>query len=79
MTAQPAPDLAVAAGTNGLRQAQPVGQVAIPPLAVSGLVVTKAALLAALRLYVPQVTDIEALADDRFVLVVVGAGQDSTP
>jgi hypothetical protein len=41
---------------------------AIPPLVITGLVVTKADLLAALRLYVPQVTDISPLDGDRFLL-----------
>lgn len=49
---------------------------AIPPLAVSGLVVTKAALVAALRLYVPQVVDIEPLDGEGFLLRLAGADQD---
>ncbi len=43
---------------------------AVPPLLITGLVVTKADLLAALRLYVPQVTDITPLDGERFVLSV---------
>lgn len=46
---------------------------ALPPLAVGGLVVTRAALVAALRLYVPQVVDIEPLDGERFLLVLAGA------
>ncbi len=41
---------------------------AIPPLNVCGLVVTKADLVAALRLYVPQLTDIAVLDGERFLL-----------
>jgi hypothetical protein len=44
----------------------------IPPLAVGGLVVTRAALVAALRLYVPQVVDISTLDDGRFLLHLAG-------
>ena len=72
-----APDPAVTAGTNGQDQAQPVGPVAVPPLAVSGLVVTKAALLAALSVYVPQITDIESLEGGRFLLIVTDTNQGS--
>lgn len=50
---------------------------AIRPLNVSGLVVAKADLVAALRLYVPQTVDIESLGGERFLLVLaaVGPGQ----
>lgn len=43
-----------------------------PPmaLAVSGLIVEKAALVTALRVYVPQLTDIRQLDDGRFELAV---------
>jgi hypothetical protein len=41
---------------------------AIPPLNVTGLVVTKADLIKALRIYVPQLVDITSLDDDRFLL-----------
>ena len=40
----------------------------LPPLAVSGLVVTKAALVQALRIYVPQLIDLERLEDGRYLL-----------
>jgi hypothetical protein len=40
----------------------------LPPLAVSALMVTKADLLVALRVYLPQLTDIEAISGDRFLL-----------
>jgi hypothetical protein len=52
------------------------GQVQAPalaPLTVGGLVVGRAALVAALRLYVPQVVDVETLGGDRFLLVLAGA------
>lgn len=48
--------------------ARPGGGPAVPPLAVSGLVVAKADLVAALRLFVPQLVDVAALDDGRFVL-----------
>lgn len=43
---------------------------ALPPLAVSALMVTKADLIAALRVYLPQISDIEALDGDCFLLSV---------
>ena len=43
---------------------------AIPPLNVSGMVVTKADLVAALRLYVPRLAGIEEMGGDRFILNV---------
>jgi len=48
--------------------ADPEAGPAIPPLAISGLVVAKADLVAALRLYVPQLVDVGVLDDGRFVL-----------
>ena len=47
--------------------------VALQPLAVSGLVVSTAALVAALRLYVPQLSAIEPLDGGQFLLVLAGA------
>jgi hypothetical protein len=44
-------------------------------LAVSGLVVSTAALVAALRLYVPQLSAIEPLDGGRFLLLLAGADQ----
>ena len=46
---------------------------AIPPLNVSGMVVTKADLVAALRLYVPRLAGIEEMGGDRFILNVESA------
>jgi hypothetical protein len=42
-----------------------------PPLVVSGLHVAKADLIAALRFYVPQLTDLRQLDDGSFLLRVV--------
>jgi hypothetical protein len=56
--------------TEAALLAPPSAGPAVPPLLITGLVVTKADLLAALRLYVPQVTDITALDGERFVLCV---------
>jgi len=50
--------------------AEEPGRMELPALAVSALMVTKADLIAALRAYVPHLADIEALDDDRFLLVV---------
>ena len=49
----------------------------LAPLAVSGLVVTKAALLAALRIYVPQLVGLEALPGDRYLLLLETSGSAS--
>jgi hypothetical protein len=58
-------------------QAAPADRLAIPPLNVSALVVTKADLVNALRIYVPQITDVAPLDGDRFVLGLSGAAQDA--
>ena len=50
----------------------------LPPLAISALMVTKADLIAALRVYVPHLSDIEALDDDRYLLTV-GAEHPEPP
>ena len=42
----------------------------LPPLAVSALMVTKADLVAALRVYVPHLTDVEPIDGDRFLLTL---------
>jgi hypothetical protein len=51
-------------------QALPGSQadVPIPPLAVSGIVVTKAALVAALQIYMPQLVDLAPVEGGRYYL-----------
>ena len=45
----------------------------LPPLVVSALMVTKADLIAALRVYLPHLTDVEAIdGGERFLLSVAG-------
>ena len=52
-------------------------QATIAPLNVSGLVVTRADLVAALRIYVPQLVDIALLDGERFLLsLVAGTEQE---
>lgn len=48
---------------------------ALRPLAVSGLVVSTAALVAALRLYAPQLIAITPLDGGQFLLMLAGADQ----
>ncbi len=49
----------------------PAQPIPIPPLSITAVVVTKAALIAALRLYVPALTDIQVFDDgERFLLVI---------
>lgn len=57
----------VVVGEGGAR-AGPEAPPAIPPLAISGLVVAKADLVAALRIYVPHLVDVGVLDGERFVL-----------
>jgi len=55
---------------------------AIPlePLAISGLCVTKDALIAALRVYVPALVDLEVVEDGaRFLLSLGPAGNTGAP
>ena len=42
----------------------------LPPLTISALMVTKADLIAALRVYLPHLSDVEAIDGDRFLLSV---------
>ena len=49
----------------------------LPPLTVSALMVTKADLIRGLRVYLPQLADIEPLDGDRFLLHV-GPGAEAT-
>jgi hypothetical protein len=44
----------------------------LPPLTVSALMVTKADLIAALRVYLPHLSDIEMIDADRFLLSIAG-------
>jgi|GEM_PF-2356961 len=55
------------------RTGLPVGP-AIAPLNVRGLVVSKADLVGALRLYVPQLTDLSVLDGDQFLLHLTAGG-----
>ena len=63
-----ASDVAADVPTPGQR-AEPTPGL-LPPLAVSALMVTKADLVAALRVYVPHLTDVEPIDGDRFLLTV---------
>jgi len=62
--------------TTGVRAPAPDGEGGparpVSPLQVSGLVVSPAALVAALRLYLPQLSTIEPLDDGRFLLQLAG-------
>ena len=70
------PNDVLAATTDGQRSsrngagdaAEAIGHPPIQPLMAVGVVVTKAALIEALQLYVPQLLDVEPLDDDRFFL-----------
>jgi hypothetical protein len=55
----------------------PAAPFALPPLAVSALMVTRADLLVALRACLPHLSDIEAIDQDRFLLSV--GPHDGTP
>ena len=68
---------AVAAGgeVSGVAGGGPVS-LPLPPLTVSALLVTKADLIRGLRVYLPQLADIEPLDRDRFLLHV-GPGADA--
>jgi hypothetical protein len=57
--------------SDPVEPAAPSAAPAIPPLGVSGLIVAKADLLAALRLYVPQLVDITPLDAARFELALI--------
>lgn len=73
----PAADNGLARPTAGPAadgQAQSSGM-ALPPLAVSALMVTKADLIRALRVYVPHLADLEPIDGERFLLTV-GPGED---
>src|ERR1700754_2735110 len=52
-------------------QAPPAG-LTLPPLTVSALMVTKTDLVAALRVYLPHLSDIEMIDAERFLLSIAG-------
>lgn len=54
----------------------PTGQ-SIPPLRMAGLVILKVDLIRALRVYVPQLSDVTALDGDAFMLRVTAAIPDN--
>jgi hypothetical protein len=54
-----------------LEQAEGARAPGLPPLAISALMVTKADLIAALRVYLPQLSDIQVIDGERFLLSVV--------
>ena len=55
--------------------AAPAAPVTLPPLAVSALMLTKADLIAALRVYLPHLTDVEVIDDGERFLLKVGPHQ----
>ena len=71
-TEGPSADNGLARPTAGLSaDAQvPSSGAALPPLAVSALMVTKADLIAALRVYVPHLADLEPIDGERFLLTI---------
>ena len=56
-------------GNTSAGEPEPAAR-AIPPLAIGAFMVTKDALVGALWLYVPHLTDVEAIPGDRFLLYV---------
>ena len=70
----PSPSLAPANGAA----APPALAPALPPLALSGVVVAKADLVAALRLWVPGLTDLAPLGDDQFLLRLGGEAAEGS-
>ncbi len=52
------------------------GAAALPTLAVSGVVLSKAQLVAALRVYVPAVVDIQPLADGQHFSLLFGPSRE---
>jgi hypothetical protein len=52
--------------------AESEGPLPLPPLTINALMVTKADLVQALRVYLPNIADIEAIDGDRFLLSVSG-------
>ena len=64
-------------GEPKVKAGVPVGP-AIPPLNVSGMVVTREDLVAALRVYLPQLAGIEEIGGDRFLLNVESADTTKT-
>jgi hypothetical protein len=50
--------------------AEEAGGASLAPLAVSGIVITKAALIAALQIYMPQLVDVVPIEGERFYLSV---------
>jgi hypothetical protein len=65
------PDDALTAPPASEDTAAPGGTLTLPPLTVSALMVTKADLIAALRVYLPHLSDIEAIDGEQILLSVV--------
>lgn len=62
-------------GSDALSEENPTPEapqpMLIPPLVVSGVLVTRAALVQSLRVYLPTLIDVQSIeGDDRFILVV---------
>ena len=71
----------MAAGKVRLREASPTANgagatppVALKPLRVSGLVVSKAEVVEALRVYVPGLVDLSVTEDGEFFWLMLGEG-----
>ena len=64
---------------NGLGDSLPSPQTPLRPLAISGVCVTKAALIDALRLYLPGLLNIEVVEDGERFLLSVGSPPTASP
>jgi hypothetical protein len=57
---------------NPLLPSETQVSIALPPLPLSGIVITKEAMLLALKHYVPHLSDITYLSNDSFILTIGG-------
>ena len=60
---------------NGAKEEQPAPAVALKPLPASGLVVRKGALVEALRVYVPGLSDIQVTEDGEHFWLMLDEGE----
>ena len=50
--------------------------IALKPMAISGVCVTKEALVEALKIYLPTIQNIQAVENEAFFLITLGPGSD---
>ena len=71
---RPTADATPNGNAGEVAQSQPI---ALKPMAIAGVCVTKDALVEALKIYLPTIQNIQAVENESFFLITLGPGSES--